>query len=78
MSNSRWSKNGMMKIKAKFTGSEKDILGYKPGKEYELMLLERGAMTISRLDGDGMCVYQSLSAFLRNWTDITHEGKTKA
>jgi hypothetical protein len=78
MSNSRFSKNGMMKIRAKFKGSENDILGYKPGKEYDLMLLERGAMTISKTDGEGMCIYQSLSAFLRNWTDITHEDKTKA
>jgi hypothetical protein len=78
MSNSRFSKNGFMIIKAKFQGSESDVLGYVPGREYELMILERGAMTISRTDGTGMCPYQSLSAFLRNWTDITHEDKTKA
>jgi hypothetical protein len=78
MSNLRWSKNGMIKIRAKFTGSESDILGYVPGKEYDLMLAEYSAMAISRLDGEGMCVYQSLSAFLRNWTDITHENKTQA
>ena len=64
-----------MNIKAKFIGSENDILGYIPGKEYKLMLLEKGAMTISKTDGEGMCQYQSLSAFLRNWTDISHEDK---
>lgn len=65
-------KHGMMKIRAKFRGSESDSLGYIPGKEYDLMLTEYSGMSISRLNGDGMCPYQSLSAFLRNWTDIKH------
>ncbi|HUS51778.1 MAG TPA: hypothetical protein VMZ91_16540 [Candidatus Paceibacterota bacterium] len=43
MKDLRFSKNGFMTIKAKFTGSENDILGYILGKEYELMLLEKGA-----------------------------------
>jgi hypothetical protein len=57
-----------MIIKAKFIGG--NSLGYETGKEYELKIEDQRSMTISRQDGTGKCPYQSLSAFLRNWTDI--------
>ncbi len=61
-----------MKITATFTG--KDSLGYENGKTYELQLANFRAKSIQKLDGTGICVYQSLSSFLKNWTDIQVEG----
>jgi hypothetical protein len=57
-----------MRIKATFKG--KDSLGYVNGKEYELKIANFGGMTIRRVNGTGQCPYQSISAFLRNWTNI--------
>jgi len=57
-----------MRIKALFKG--KDSLGYKNGKLYELKVADFGGMTIRRIDDTGKCPYNSLSAFLRNWTKI--------
>jgi hypothetical protein len=62
-----------MKITATFTG--KDSLGYENGKTYELQLANFRAKSIQKLDGTCICVYQSLSSFLKNWTDIQVEGK---
>jgi hypothetical protein len=57
-----------MIIKALFKG--KDSLGYEKGKTYELKVEDFGGMTIRRIDNTGKCLYESLSAFLRNWTNI--------
>jgi hypothetical protein len=57
-----------MRIKATFKG--KDSLGYVKGKEYELKIANFGRMIIRRVNGTGQCPYQSISAFLRNWTNI--------
>jgi hypothetical protein len=58
----------MKRIKATFTG--KNSLGYVNGKEYELIIRNFGS-TISRIDGTGKCPYDSLSAFFKNWNNIT-------
>lgn len=57
-----------MIIKAIFTG--KSSLGYGHGLEYTLKVAEHGGMSVKRLDGEGVCNYKSLSAFLRNWNNI--------
>lgn len=57
-----------MKFKAKFTGT--DSLGYESSKEYELKILDKKGILIVRVDRGGGCVYESLSAFLKNWTNI--------
>lgn len=57
-----------MRIKAIFKG--KDSLDYEKGKSYELKVADFGGMTIRRIDDTGQCPYLSLSAFLRNWTNI--------
>jgi hypothetical protein len=57
-----------MKIKAKFIGT--DSLGYKHNQDYILNIREQGSMTIKRESGLGVCKYNSLSAFLRNWNLI--------
>lgn len=62
-------KSGFMRIEATFKGIDGSF-GYETGKTYELILLNKGAMAVSRGDGSGFCEYQSISAFLKNWTDI--------
>jgi hypothetical protein len=57
-----------MIIEAKFIGN--DSLGYENGKEYKLKIDDFGGMSIRRIDDTGKCKYESISAFLRNWTDI--------
>lgn len=58
-----------MIIIAKFTGT--NSLGYENGKEYQLKVSDLQGISIKRLDGTGKCPYQSLSAFLKNWNNIT-------
>lgn len=58
----------MLKIKAKFIG--RNSRGYQHNLEYVLHIAEYGGMSVRRTDGTGYCPYQSLSAFLRNWTNI--------
>lgn len=55
-------------LTAKFVGV--DSLGYQNGKTYDLILDQSKDIVIRRLDGTGMCPYQSLRAFLLNWEDI--------
>jgi hypothetical protein len=57
-----------MIIEAKFIG--KNSLGYETNEKYKLKVSDFGGMSIRRLDDSGKCPYESLSAFLRNWTDI--------
>ena len=57
-----------MKITATFTG--KTSLDYKNGETYQLQLANFRAKSIQKLDGTGICIYQSLSGFLKNWTNI--------
>lgn len=57
-----------MIIEATFTG--KNSLGYEAGKEYKLKVADFGGITIRRIDDTGKCPYQSISAFLRNWSNI--------
>ena len=57
-----------MVIEAKFTGG--NSLGYETGKVYTLKVDDYRSMTISRMDNTGKCPYQSLSSFLKNWTNI--------
>lgn len=58
-----------MLITATFTGQ--DSLGYENGKLYSL---EISGFSIARTDGTGKSEYGSLSAFLKNWSDITVTG----
>jgi hypothetical protein len=48
----------------------KNSLGYETNEKYKLKVSDFGGMSIRRLDDSGKCPYESLSAFLRNWTDI--------
>lgn len=57
-----------MIITATFIG--KNSLGYENGKTYKLKTLPMTAITISRIDGTGECVYESINAFFKNWKDI--------
>lgn len=56
-----------MHIEAKFTGPHK-LLGYEPGKRYQLKIYKYNI--VKRMDGTGRVPYESLTAFLKNWTDI--------
>jgi hypothetical protein len=58
-----------IRISARFIG--KDSLGYIHGKDYNLLLDKYRGMTIRREDKTGVCTYNSLSSFLRNWDNIT-------
>ena len=57
-----------MILSAKFTGE--NSLGYETGKIYKLKMPSYNSMVIMRLDNTGRCPYQSIAAFLRNWTNI--------
>jgi hypothetical protein len=60
-----------MIISAKFIGT--NSLGFENGKRYSLKIANRKGISIQRLiDGAGKCTYESLSAFLKNWTNINH------
>jgi hypothetical protein len=58
----------MKRIKATFTG--KNSLGYEHGKDYELIINYKTS-EVMRKDGSGKCEYDSLSAFFKNWNNIT-------
>lgn len=60
-----------MVITAKFKGA--DSLGYENGKEYELKIREANSISVRRTDGSGICLYNSLSSFLKNWDEIRHK-----
>lgn len=60
---------------ARFIGN--DSLGYKQGQQYKLKLMlsrrnaSEGSVTIYRTDRTGgVCPYNSMVSFLRNWEDI--------
>lgn len=55
-----------MKIEATFKGDD-GSLGYRANNRYVLKVDD---MEISRIDGTGKCVYDSLKSFLRNWSSI--------
>ncbi len=57
-----------MIITAKFIGN--NSLGYENGIEYKLKLANNSGSSIRRLDNTGVCSYESISAFLRNWDNI--------
>ena len=57
-----------MIIKATFVGT--NSLGYENGKDYELKVDNVDRISVTRLDGNGKCPYESLAAFLKNWTNI--------
>lgn len=57
-----------MVIQAKFIGT--NSLGYEHGTEYQLILSNNSGTSIRKMDGTGLCVYTSLSAFLKNWDNI--------
>jgi hypothetical protein len=52
-------------ITAKFIG--KNSLGYETGKTYKLIIVGN---TVKRLDGSSECPYESIAAFVKNWTNI--------
>lgn len=56
-----------MIIKATFIGNS---TSYETGKEYKLLVPDFKGMSVRQLDGKGFTPYQSLSAFLKNWTNI--------
>lgn len=55
-----------IKLTAKFKGG--NSLGYQHGKTYDIFIDSKNGMSITRTDGSGICVYNSLSAFFNNWT----------
>lgn len=55
-----------MYIQAVYNGKH-GSLGYRAGQAY-LLIME--GMTISRTDGQGRCAYESIEAFMRNWTAV--------
>lgn len=61
-----------MKYTATFKGRD-GSLGYRTGQTYRLTIYrsQRGVV-ISRPDGSGLCPYESLRAFLRNWTPASN------
>lgn len=61
-----------MKITATFVGKDASY-GYSHGARYTLVLDDRTNICIEREDGSGRCPYQSLGAFLRDWSDIKLE-----
>ncbi len=52
-------------IRAKFIG--KNSLDYEFGKTYKLIVVGN---TIKRLNGRSECPYESIAAFVKNWTNI--------
>lgn len=54
---------------ARFKGV--NSLGYETGKKYVLKFKDK--LTISRVDGTGVCPYGSLRAFLKNWDIVNQE-----
>ena len=60
----------MIKIKAKFIGTSSE--GYVKNMVYTIKV-HPGLNTIHRADGTGQVVYQSIHAFLSNWTNIVRE-----
>jgi hypothetical protein len=58
-----------MIIKATFTGT--NSLGFEKGKKYHLEIANIKGVSIHTLDGKVKCPYESLSAFLKNWNNIT-------
>jgi hypothetical protein len=54
-------------IQATFIG--KNSLGYIHNNRYTL-ILEPKSYKIKRIDGTGICPYQSIRAFVINWKDI--------
>lgn len=67
----------MIKIKAQFIGASSE--GYITGKTYELIINNERKKnvfknmtrnTISRLDDTGVVIYETVTAFLNNWTNI--------
>lgn len=59
-----------MIITAVFIGTPS--LGYENNKEYNLKINGVKGVSITRLDGTGKCLYESLSSFLKNWNNINH------
>lgn len=59
-----------LKIKATFKG--KSSRDYNNGEVYRLKVLSYKGMEIKKFDDSGICVYNSLSSFLRNWDKIQH------
>lgn len=66
------NKKQKMIITARFTGVN-NSLGYKNGEEYKLKVANKKGMSIQAITGTGKCVYESLSAFLKNWNNIKVE-----
>lgn len=58
-----------MKVKAIFEGV--DSLGYEHGRQYHLVLSGEGKITIKKTNDTGVCVYDSIYAFFRNWSSVT-------
>jgi hypothetical protein len=58
-----------MVIQAVFTGTD-GSMGYRKGELYSLKVAGSHGVAVQRLDGTGKCPYQSLSAFLANWSDV--------
>jgi hypothetical protein len=55
-----------MTVIAKFKGKE-SILGYKYGQIYELILHKDW---IRRSNGEGLCEYSTIQAFLEDWEEV--------
>lgn len=59
-----------MKIGAKFIGT--NSLGFESNKSYILDIKQYNSMKIKVSNNINTCIYNSLSAFLRNWNNIKH------
>jgi hypothetical protein len=55
----------MLKIVATFIGF--NSLGYENGTSYRLFVKHN---TVCRIDGTGVCKYESVQSFLNNWSII--------
>lgn len=60
-----------MKVKATFIGQD-GSLGFKTGQQYELEVEAYATLGFDQLRIEpSNCIYESLNAFLNNWSNVT-------
>lgn len=60
----------LTRVSATFIGQD-GSMGYKNNHTYNLVVLKTAPIVVCREENNsGECVYQSLSSFLKNWTNI--------
>lgn len=63
-------------MRAIFVGE--NSLGYKSGIEYDLTISIVNKIYIQRADGTGLCIYDNIFQFLKNWRPIVKIRKPQA